>query len=522
MDIFKKCYQDGGFFSELRALDDFYYSYPILESAPNAYVKWRGKDLLMWSVNDYLGLAGHPEVKEVAVKTIEEWGSSGPMGARILTGNTDHHLAFEAALAKFSDKPAALLTNFGYLGVIGTITALAERGDTVIIDNLSHSCIVDGAVLAQHKSGQRIRPFKHNNAADLERNLEFVKNEGKGGALIVTEGVFGMRGELGILPEIVELKNKYGARLMIDDAHGFGIMGDTGKGTGEHLGVHPDVDLYFSTFTKSCACIGGFFSGPNEVLDYVRYNSKQVLTSDSPPMVLVKSAHKALEIIEREPQRREKSWHIGELLKTGLRNLSFDLGPAQSPITPVYLKTNDLEMPRKIGYGLIRLKPGVDVQAFKQVVARSLDDDLRVLTTQELYDEQVKWSAKNFALVPVFGTGLVIGIIVGIIICYQILYIEISNKIRQFATLKALGFTVPYLFKIVLYQALVLSIGGWLLGIAEASIVYSIVTDHTGILIALTSARTVYVLLLTVLMCSVASILAVYKLKSIDPTELFS
>ena len=352
MDIFEKCYQEGGFFSELRLQEDNYYSYPILNGPPNAYVKWRDKDLLMWSVNDYLGLAGHPEIKEAASKTIETWGSSGPMGARILTGNTPEHIKLEKKLAQFSNKNAALLTNFGYLGVIGTITALAERGDTIIIDNLSHSCIVDGAILAQEKSGQRIRPFKHNDPEDLERNLEFVASEGKGGALIVTEGVFGMRGELGCLPEIAHLKNKFGARLLVDDAHGFGIMGDTGKGTGEHLGVHPDIDLYFSTFTKSCACIGGFFTGPKEVLNYVRYNAKQVLTSDSPPMVIVQSALKALEIIEREPERRQKSWHIGELLKTGLRDLGLELGPAQSPITPVYLKTDDLDMATKIMHTL--------------------------------------------------------------------------------------------------------------------------------------------------------------------------
>jgi glycine C-acetyltransferase len=347
-DIFEKCYGKNGFFDGMHLDKNHYFVEPFLNTPPGRMMEFNGGNKLMWAVNDYLGLAGHPEINEAAIEAIREWGISGPMGARILTGNTDHHVQLEQELAELSLKESAQLHNFGYLGVIGTIVAMMEPEDTILIDRYSHSCIVDGAVLGQYKSNERIRPFKHNDIEDLERNLKFVRKKNKGGILIVTEGVFGMRGDLGPLKEICDIKDKYNARLFVDDAHGFGVMGPTGKGVGEHYGVQDKVDLYFSTFAKSFAAIGGFTSGDTKIIDYLRLNNKQALTSKTLPMVYVKGMLKAAELIRREPDRREKVWSIARQLQAGLKDLGYDLGCTQSPITPVHIPAGDVEMAKEM------------------------------------------------------------------------------------------------------------------------------------------------------------------------------
>jgi glycine C-acetyltransferase len=388
-DIFAKCYQAGGNFSEQRMTNDQYYIRPILESPPGPHVKFQGKDLLIWSINDYLGLVGHPEVKEVALKAVEEWGLSGPMGARMLTGNTQAHMDLEQKLAQYTNKQDAHLCSYGYIGVMGGLTSLVGRGDTILIDRLSHSCMIDGAIIAQQISGQRMRPFKHNDLEDLERQLQMVAEAGKGGALIVTEGVFGMRGDMGDLKGICKLKQKYGARLYVDDAHGFGVMGAEGRGTGEHQGIQDQIDVYFGTFAKSFACIGGVTSGDNEIVQYIRFNSKQDTTSKSLPYPIVKAVDKTLEIILREPERREKLWHIATMLRQGLLALGFEVGEPSSPITPVYIPGGDVEFAKKIMYTM-REEHGIFVSAITYPIVPMGTVILRMIPTANHSEEDVE------------------------------------------------------------------------------------------------------------------------------------
>lgn len=347
-DIFSKCYENSGFFDGMHLNNNNYFAEPFLDTPPGPYMDFNGKRKLMWAVNDYLGFAADPVVNKVAAETLQEWGVSGPMGAKILTGNTRFHEQLQDMLAEMTMKEAAQVHNFGYLGVIGTIVGMMEKGDVIMIDRYSHSCIVDGAVLGQYKSGIKIRPFNHNDLEDLERNLKYVRKKHTGGILIVTEGVFGMRGDLGDLAGICKLKEQYGARLFVDDAHGFGVMGETGKGVGEYFGVQDKVDLYFSTFAKSFSSIGGFTSGDKSVIDYLRFNNKQALTSKSLPMVYVQTLLKTSQMMLDEPCRREKMWQIAAKLQSGLRDLGFDLGCTQTPITPVHVPAGDFEIAKEM------------------------------------------------------------------------------------------------------------------------------------------------------------------------------
>ncbi len=388
-DIFAKCYQSGGNFSEQRMADDQYYIRPVLESPPGPHVQFQGKELLIWSINDYLGLVGHPEVKEVAIKALEEWGLSGPMGARMLTGNTQAHMDLEQKMAEYTHKADGHLCSYGYIGVMGGISALVGRGDTILIDRLSHSCMIDGAIIAQQISGQRIRPFKHNDLDDLERQLQKVAEQDTGGALIVTEGVFGMRGDMGDLKGICELKQRYGARLYVDDAHGFGVMGAEGRGTGEHQGVQDQIDVYFGTFAKSFACIGGVTTGNQEIIQYIRFNSKQDITSKSLPYPIVHALDKTLEIILREPERREKLWHITRLLRQGLLELGFEVGEPSSPVTPVYIPGGDVEFAKKIMYTM-REKHGIFVSAVTYPIVPMGTAILRMIPTASHSEQDVE------------------------------------------------------------------------------------------------------------------------------------
>jgi glycine C-acetyltransferase len=304
-------------------------------------MKFQGKEVIMWAINNYIGLANNPEIKEVARKSLEKWGTFTPMGSRMLTGNTEKHIALEQKFADFLQKEAAVLFNYGYLGVLGTITALVDANDIIIIDKLSHASMVDGAMLASY--GRRFRVFQHNDMDDLEQQLKAINQKRKGGVLIVTEGVYGMRGDLADLASMCQLKEKYDTRFFVDDAHGFGVMGENGRGLGEHFGVQDKIDLYFGTFAKAFAAIGGVTAGDALPIDYIRYNARSQVFAKSMPMVFVDVLSASVDTIINRPDLREKTWQNARLLQNGLMDLGYDIGDTQSPITPVYVPAGDLE-----------------------------------------------------------------------------------------------------------------------------------------------------------------------------------
>jgi glycine C-acetyltransferase len=339
-DLFDKCGKDGGYFGAFRAQDDMYYSRPVLEGTPGPRMTFAGREVIVWAINNYLGMAGNEEVRKAALSSVEKWGTYSPMGSLMLTGNTREHMELEKRLAEFVGKPSSVLFNYGYLGVMGTISALIEADDVILMDRLSHASIVDGTVLAS--AGRRFRPFKHNDMDNLEFHLKGANAARKGGILIVTEGVFGMRGDLADLKGICGLKEKYGARLFVDDAHGFAVMGENGRGIGEHLGVQDRIDLYFSTFAKAFAAIGGFTAGEEQPIRYIKYNARTNVFAKSLPMVFVNAIRKSLDVIRSTPELRARMWAISAKLQKGLVELGYDIGDTATPITPVYVPAGDV------------------------------------------------------------------------------------------------------------------------------------------------------------------------------------
>ncbi len=336
-DLFDKCRSNEGTFGPLRANGDTYFTRPTLPPTPGRRMPYDGVEKVMWSVNNYLGLADSEEIKQTALAAVQEYGVSAPMGSRMMTGNTPFHQSLEGELADFAQKEDAFLFNYGYLGVLGTIQALVAPEDTIVMDKLAHACIVDGAFLSR---GQ-LRVFKHNNADNLEMVLKRVNRDRKGGVLILTEGVYGMTGDLAILPEITELARKYEARLFVDDAHGWGVMGEHGRGTADYLGVQDEVDVYFGTFAKSFASIGGFSASTHEVIEWITYNARTQVFAKSLPMVYVQSLRKALELVQGGDDRREKMWKNSHALKSGLRELGYHVGPGDSPICSVFIPVRE-------------------------------------------------------------------------------------------------------------------------------------------------------------------------------------
>jgi len=334
-DLFDKCKTDGGSFGKFRAAGDDYFTQPILEGLPGPHMKFQGKPVIVWAINNYLGLAGNAEIKAAATAALERWGTFSPMGSRMLTGNTHEHIALENKLADFLQKPAAVVFNYGYLGVIGSITSLVDKNDVVVMDKLSHASIVDGTLLASF--GRRFRPFRHNDMNDLEAQLKGANKERTGGILIVCEGVYGMRGDLAELPAICDLAERYGARLFVDDAHGFGIMGAHGRGCGEHFGVQDRIDLYFGTFAKAFAAIGGVTAGEREPVEWIRYNARTNVFAKSLPLLYVETLSATVDVIRRHPELRERVWALAKRLQEGLVALGYDVGDTQTPITPVYV-----------------------------------------------------------------------------------------------------------------------------------------------------------------------------------------
>ena len=340
MDLFDKLLQDRGPLGRHAKAAHGYYMFPQLEGEIGPYMQFRGKEVLNWSLNNYLGLANHPEVRKADADAAADYGMAAPMGARMMSGDTKKHVLLEEELSKFVNKEETMLMNFGYQGIMSVIDALLDRHDVAVYDAESHACIIDG--LRMHQ-GKRL-VFPHNDMAGLERQLQRATkliSERDGSILVITEGVFGMSGNEGKLKEIVELKKKYNFRLLVDDAHGFGTMGPTGAGTGESQGVQDAIDIYFSTFAKSMASIGAFVSSDAQVIEYLRYNTRSQIFAKALPMPLVIGALKRLELLRTKPELREDLWNIVRALKDGFREKGFNIGTTTSPVIPVVLNGDE-------------------------------------------------------------------------------------------------------------------------------------------------------------------------------------
>tara|TARA_B100000035_G_scaffold310903_1_gene319522 strand:- start:2224 stop:3483 length:1260 start_codon:yes stop_codon:yes gene_type:complete len=336
-DLFEKIYKDKGPLGKWASQAEGYFVFPKLEGHISNRMKFQGKDVITWSINDYLGLANHPDVREVDAKASQEYGSAYPMGARMMSGHTALHEQLQQELAKFVNKEAAYVLNFGYQGIMSTIDALVGKDDVIVYDVDAHACIIDGVRLHM---GKRFT-YKHNDVESLEKNLERATKMAEqtgGGILVISEGVFGMRGEQGKLKEIAALKNKFNFRFLVDDAHGFGTLGPTGAGAGEEQGVQDEIDVYFATFAKSMASTGAFIAADKEIIDFLKYNLRSQMFAKSLQMQLVKGALKRLDMIKTMPELKQNLWKIVNALQTGLKERGFDIGTTQSCVTPVYLK----------------------------------------------------------------------------------------------------------------------------------------------------------------------------------------
>ena len=336
-DIFEKLMKNSGPIGQHRERAHGYFAFPKLEGEIGSRMMFRGKEKIVWSLNNYLGLANHPEVRKIDADAAKQYGLAYPMGARMMSGNSNHHEQLEKELAEFEMKEDAILMNFGYQGIMSAIDAICGRHDVIVYDAESHACIIDG--LRLHPGHRYV--FKHNDVADCEKQLQrstaLIEKQGAGGILLITEGVFGMAGDQGKLKEICALKQQYDFRLMVDDAHGFGTLGKTGAGAGEEQGCQDDIDLYFSTFAKSMASIGAFMAGPKVIIDYIRYNIRSQIFAKSLPMPIVLGNLKRLEMLKTMPELKEKLWSNARKLQTGLKERGFDIGKTDSPVTPVYM-----------------------------------------------------------------------------------------------------------------------------------------------------------------------------------------
>lgn len=337
MDIFERIQQnEGGPLGQYRKRAKGYFMFPKLEGEIQPYMTFQGKKVLAWTFNNYLGLANDPEVRKVDAEAAAKWGLAYPMGARMMSGHTTLHEQLERELAEFECKEDAFLFNFGYQGMISTLDALLTRRDVAVYDEECHACIMDGLRL---HLGYRMK-YAHNDIADCEKVLARATKRAEeqgGGVLLVTEGVYGMTGALGILDKIVELKKKYKFRILIDDAHGFGVMGEHGRGTSEELHCMDGIDLYFGAFAKAMASIGGFVAGPKDIINYLRYNLRSQIYAKSLPMPFVEGNLKRLDLIRKGDERRKHLFDVARALQKGLRDLGFDIGPAEACITPVFV-----------------------------------------------------------------------------------------------------------------------------------------------------------------------------------------
>ena len=336
-DLFEKFNKSMGPLGKWASIAEGYFVFPKLEGKISNRMKFNGKEVITWSVNDYLGLSNHPEVRKIDSEAAEKYGSAYPMGARMMSGHTSMHEKLENQLADFVNKESAYVLNFGYQGILSIVDTLVSKNDVIVYDVDAHACIVDGVRL---HLGKRFT-FKHNDVESLVTNLKRAQNiveKTGGGILVISEGVFGMRGEQGKIKEIVKLKKQFDFRLLVDDAHGFGTLGQTGSGVGEEQGVMSEIDVYFATFAKSMASTGAFVAGSNQVIKFLKYNMRSQMFAKSLQMQLVVGAIKRLEILRNEPVHKQKLWDNVKMLQTGLKKRGFDIGKTQSCVTPVFLK----------------------------------------------------------------------------------------------------------------------------------------------------------------------------------------
>lgn len=342
MDLFEKLIVNKSPLGQYSQMGHGYYAFPKLEGEIAPRMKFRGKEVLTWSLNNYLGLANHPEIRKTDAEATEKYGLAYPMGARMMSGNSNIIEEFEAHLSDFVKKEDTIVLNYGYQGIMSAIDSLLDRKDVVVYDSDCHACIIDG--LRMHLGKRFV--FPHNDIENCEKQLiraTRIAEETGGGILVITEGVFGMLGDQGKLKEIVDLKKKYQFRLLVDDAHGFGTMGKTGAGTGEEQGVMDEIDLYFSTFAKSMASIGAFISTKESIATYLRYNMRSQIFAKTLPMSLVIGNMKRLEMLRTMPELKDKLWEIVNALQSGLRERGFNLGKTASPVTPVILSGGPAE-----------------------------------------------------------------------------------------------------------------------------------------------------------------------------------
>jgi glycine C-acetyltransferase len=339
VDIFEKLKAKQTPLGKYQTVGDGYFMFPKLEGEIKPRMSFRGREVLTWSLNNYIGLANDPEVRKADEDGAKEWGLAYPMGARIMSGQTEMHEELENRLAQFVGKEKAYLLNYGYQGMVSIIDSLVDRNDVIVYDSESHACILDG--LRLHLGKRFVYP--HNDLKNLDKELERatkITEKTKGGILIITEGVFGMSGDLGKLNEINKLKEKYDFRMLVDDAHGFGTMGNTGAGTGEHLNVQDGVDIYFGTFAKSMAGIGAFVASDKAIVDMLRFSMRSQIFAKSLPMPMVVGALKRLELLQNKPELRNKLWDVVNALQNGLREKGFNIGNTESPVTPVFFSGN--------------------------------------------------------------------------------------------------------------------------------------------------------------------------------------
>ena len=332
-DLFERLVKNYGPIGQHRERAHGYFAFPKLEGEIGSRMKFRGKDVIVWSLNNYLGLANHPEVRKADADGAAQYGLATPMGARMMSGNTNYHERLEKELAEFEGKEDACLLNYGYQGMVSIIDVLCSRHDVIVYDAESHACIIDGVRL---HAGHRY-VYKHNDVEDLEKQRDSELKR-LSDILVITEGVFGMAGDQGKLKEIAALKDKYEFRMLVDDAHGFGTLGKTGAGAGEEQGVQDQIDLYFSTFAKSMASIGAFVAGDRQIIDYIRYNIRSQIFAKSLPMPLTIGNLKRLELLRTKPELKDKLWENARKLQAGLKERGFDIGNTDTPVTPVYMK----------------------------------------------------------------------------------------------------------------------------------------------------------------------------------------
>lgn len=413
MDIFEKIQQNMGPLGQYMKEAHGYFAFPKLEGEIAPRMKFRGKEVLTWSLNNYLGLANHPEIRKADADAAKEYGMAYPMGARMMSGQTSKHEELESKLAEFVGKEDGYLLNYGYQGMVSIIDALVDRHDVIVYDSESHACILDG--LRLHMGKRFVYP--HNNIENLEKQLQRatkLTEQSGGGILVITEGVFGMSGDLGKLDKIVELKKKFNFRFLVDDAHGFGTMGKTGAGTDEHFGVQDGVDVYFGTFAKSMAGIGGFVASTEGVINYMRYNMRSQIFAKSLPMPMVIGGLRRLELLKSMPELKDKLWTIVHALQSGLKARGFNLGNTESPVTPVFLEggipeASSIIMDLRENYGVFCsivaypvVPKGVIMLRLIPTAAHSLEDvEYTINAFQEIAEKLKagKYSKEKFAVI---------------------------------------------------------------------------------------------------------------------------